>query len=104
MPDCREGRSARVNGPILVLGATGGQGGAVTDALVGRHVRLRAPVRDPLRETARELARRGVELVAGSLRDRTSLAAWPATRPLPPRWRARSARCWDGRSATSTYR
>ncbi|MGW7528459.1 NmrA/HSCARG family protein [Streptomyces sp. NPDC054783] len=64
-----------VDGPILVLGATGGQGGAVADALLGRDARLRALVRDPQRGAARELARRGVEVVAGSLSDRTSLAA-----------------------------
>lgn len=64
-----------VDGPILVLGATGGQGGAVADALLGRGARLRALVRDPLRGAARELARRGVEVVTGSLSDRDSLTA-----------------------------
>ncbi|MEU5208767.1 NmrA/HSCARG family protein [Streptomyces sp. NPDC020742] len=64
-----------VNEPILVLAATGGQGGAVTDALLGRGARLRALVRDPQRRNARELADKGVEVVAGSLSDRGSLAA-----------------------------
>ncbi|MER6976737.1 NmrA/HSCARG family protein [Streptomyces carpinensis] len=64
-----------VDGPILVLGATGGQGGAVTDALLGRRAPLRALVRDPGRKSARDLADKGVEVVAGSLSDRGSLAA-----------------------------
>ncbi len=33
--------------PILVLAATGGQGGAVTDALLSRGARIRALVRAP---------------------------------------------------------
>ncbi|MYX39598.1 NmrA family NAD(P)-binding protein, partial [Streptomyces sp. SID89] len=35
------------DGPILVLAATGGQGRAVTDALLDRGARVRALVRDP---------------------------------------------------------
>ncbi|MFJ4324338.1 NmrA/HSCARG family protein [Streptomyces tricolor] len=61
--------------PVLVLAATGGQGRAVTDALLRRQARIRALVRDPDRQAARELAERGVEVVAGSLSDRDSLAA-----------------------------
>ncbi|GGU92229.1 hypothetical protein GCM10010260_28540 [Streptomyces filipinensis] len=61
--------------PILVLAATGGQGGAVTDALLDRGVRVRALVRDPRRAAARALADQGVDVVAGSLGDRDSLAA-----------------------------
>ncbi|MEU5086378.1 NmrA/HSCARG family protein [Streptomyces sp. NPDC021356] len=64
-----------VDEPILVLAATGGQGGAVTDALLSRGARIRALVRDPGRESARELAGQGVDVVAGSLSDRESLAA-----------------------------
>ncbi|MCE4946580.1 NmrA/HSCARG family protein [Streptomyces albulus] len=64
-----------VQEPILVLAATGGQGGAVTDALLVRGVRIRALVRDPNRGAARQLADRGVEVVAGSLSDPESLAA-----------------------------
>ncbi|OIJ94140.1 NmrA/HSCARG family protein [Streptomyces colonosanans] len=62
-----------VHEPILVLAATGGQGRAVTDALLGRRARVRALVRDPQRKAARELADQGVEVVAGSLSDRRSL-------------------------------
>lgn len=61
--------------PVLVLGATGGQGGAVVDALLARDAAVRAMVRDPASDSARRLQERGVELVAGSLDDRDSLAA-----------------------------
>ncbi|MFG2887452.1 NmrA/HSCARG family protein [Streptomyces sp. NPDC048297] len=61
--------------PILVLAATGGQGSAVTDALLERGAQVRALVRDPARGAARELAAQGVDVVAGSLSDRDSLAA-----------------------------
>ncbi|MFD7135749.1 NmrA/HSCARG family protein [Streptomyces sp. NPDC059894] len=64
-----------VDEPILVLAATGGQGRAVTDALLGRRARVRALVRDPDRKAARELAAQGVDVMAGSLSDRESLAA-----------------------------
>lgn len=62
-------------GPMLVLGATGGQGGAVLAALLARGARVRALVRDPVAGAARRLADRGVEVVAGSLNDEGSLAA-----------------------------
>ena len=61
--------------PILVLAATGGQGSAVTDALLALGAPVRALVRDPRQGPARRLADRGVEVVAGSLDDRASLAA-----------------------------
>ncbi|MFI6122872.1 NmrA/HSCARG family protein [Streptomyces sp. NPDC051064] len=64
-----------IDEPILVLAATGGQGRAVTDALLGRGARVRALVRDPEQKAARQLADRGVDVVAGSLSDRGSLAA-----------------------------
>ncbi|MFJ9590659.1 NmrA/HSCARG family protein [Streptomyces acidicola] len=64
-----------VDETILVLAATGGQGRAVTEALLDRRVRVRALVRDPERPAARELSGQGAELVAGSLSDRRSLAA-----------------------------
>ncbi|MFG3010601.1 NmrA/HSCARG family protein [Streptomyces cinerochromogenes] len=63
-----------VDDPIVVLAATGGQGRAVTDALLARGARVRAVVRDPARPAAQELAEQGVEVVAGSLDDRESLA------------------------------
>jgi uncharacterized protein YbjT (DUF2867 family) len=61
--------------PILVLGATGGQGSAVTGALLDRGAPVRALVRDPASARARRLAAYGVETVAGALDDRGSLAA-----------------------------
>jgi uncharacterized protein YbjT (DUF2867 family) len=51
----------------LVIGATGQQGGAVVDALLGRGVSVRAAVRDPAKPAARALAERGVELAVGDL-------------------------------------
>ena len=61
--------------PILVLGATGGQGGAVAAALLDRGRRLRAMVRRPDAPSARGLADRGVDVVAGSLDDTATLGA-----------------------------
>jgi uncharacterized protein YbjT (DUF2867 family) len=61
--------------PILVLGATGGQGGAVADALLARGARVRAMVRRPAEPKARRLAERGIEVLAGSLGDRSALGA-----------------------------
>jgi uncharacterized protein YbjT (DUF2867 family) len=59
--------------PILVLGATGGQGGAVAEALLAHGVQVRAMVRRPGQPKASRLAERGVEVLAGSLDDRTAL-------------------------------
>ncbi|EAW12223.1 NmrA/HSCARG family protein [Aspergillus clavatus NRRL 1] len=59
---------------VAVVGATGGQGGSVVDALLetGRY-QLRAIVRDPSSENAQQLAARGVEVVRGNLDDKASL-------------------------------
>jgi uncharacterized protein YbjT (DUF2867 family) len=62
-------------GVILVLGATGGQGGAVVDALLAEGAALRTLVRSSDSANAQRLAQLGVELVAGDLTDRASLAA-----------------------------
>lgn len=61
--------------PILVLGATGGQGGAVVRALRERGAAIRALVRRPASPRARALAENGVELVAGDLSDRAAVRA-----------------------------
>jgi uncharacterized protein YbjT (DUF2867 family) len=61
--------------PVLVLGATGGQGGAVADQLLARGARVRALVRRPDAPSVRRLTERGVEAVVGSLEDRTALGA-----------------------------
>jgi uncharacterized protein YbjT (DUF2867 family) len=60
---------------FLVLGATGGQGGAVAAALLGRGAAVRAMVRRPDQPSARRLAERGVDVVGGSLDDRAALGA-----------------------------
>lgn len=61
--------------PALVLGATGGQGGAVAGALLARGARVRALVRRPEEPSVQRLCERGVEAVVGSLDDRISLGA-----------------------------
>jgi uncharacterized protein YbjT (DUF2867 family) len=60
--------------PILVLGATGGQGGAVTAALLARQARVRAMVRRPGEPSVQRLTERGVEVVVGSFDDRAAIA------------------------------
>lgn len=62
---------------VLVIGATGNQGGAVVDALLagGTSWRVRALTRNPGGPPARALAERGVEVVGGDLDDRASTQA-----------------------------
>jgi uncharacterized protein YbjT (DUF2867 family) len=59
--------------PVLVLGATGGQGGAVAVALLDAGIPVRALVRDPESERARKLAAAGAELTAGDFTDSVAL-------------------------------
>lgn len=61
--------------PILVLGATGGQGGAVVRALRERGATIRALVRRPAAPRALALADDGVELVEGDLSERAAVRA-----------------------------
>ncbi|PWW67125.1 NmrA family NAD(P)-binding protein [Actinokineospora spheciospongiae] len=61
--------------PVLVLGATGGQGGAVLRALRDAGRPVRALVRDPAAPAAARLAAAGVELAVGGFTDRAALAA-----------------------------
>jgi uncharacterized protein YbjT (DUF2867 family) len=58
---------------VLVLGATGVQGGATARALLREGWRVRALVRDPSSAKARALEAQGVELVRGDMGDRSSL-------------------------------
>lgn len=58
---------------IVVLGATGQQGGSVASALLDDGWRVRAVARDPSSAPARQLAATGVETIAGDLADPTSL-------------------------------
>lgn len=60
---------------IVVTGATGQQGGAVTRHLLRQGWRVRALVRDPGKEAAQNLAAKGAELFRGDLDDTTSLHA-----------------------------
>ncbi|HEV6954497.1 MAG TPA: NmrA/HSCARG family protein [Promicromonospora sp.] len=60
---------------VLVIGATGKQGGATARSLLARGVAVRALVRDPTSDAAQDLHRRGAELVTGDLDDRASLVA-----------------------------
>lgn len=53
------------NSPILVFGATGQQGGSVTNALLRAGRSVRALVRDPGSEKATVLAQSGVEVIQG---------------------------------------
>lgn len=59
--------------PVLVLGATGQQGGSVARALLEDGWRVKALVRDPRGQKARALGAAGVETVAGDLGDVASL-------------------------------
>ncbi|MFF9767840.1 NmrA/HSCARG family protein [Streptomyces sp. NPDC014636] len=61
--------------PTLVLGAAGGQGGAVVRALLSRGAAVRGLVRDPRSAAAQRLAGQNVEVVGGDLEDRASLAS-----------------------------
>ncbi|MBF9134391.1 NmrA/HSCARG family protein [Plantactinospora sp. S1510] len=59
---------------ILVIGATGNQGGAVVDALLRTGAwTVRALTRDPAGRAARALAKRGVTIAAGDMDDAGSL-------------------------------
>ncbi|MFD6329341.1 NmrA/HSCARG family protein [Streptomyces niveus] len=59
--------------PVLVVGATGLQGGATARALLTSGVPVRALVRDPATDRAKAVEALGAELVTGDLDDRDSL-------------------------------
>jgi NAD(P)-dependent dehydrogenase (short-subunit alcohol dehydrogenase family) len=52
---------------VLVMGATGRQGGAVVRHMLPKGWRLRALTRNPQSHAAQSLARQGVELVQGDM-------------------------------------
>ncbi|MCP2342194.1 NmrA/HSCARG family protein [Actinomadura rupiterrae] len=60
--------------PVLVVGATGRQGGATARALLAAGTPVRALVRDPASVRARAVEALGAELVTGDLDDRTSVS------------------------------
>ncbi|AYF75260.1 NmrA/HSCARG family protein [Nocardia yunnanensis] len=62
-------------GPVLVIGATGRQGGATARALLDKGWPVRAFVRDPDAPAAQRLRAAGAELVTGDLDDEGSLRA-----------------------------
>jgi uncharacterized protein YbjT (DUF2867 family) len=64
-----------LDAPVLVLGATGGQGGAVAAALRRAGRPVRALVRDPRSASARKLGETGAQLVAGDFTDAGALTA-----------------------------
>src|SRR5215510_9475674 len=61
------------HGPVLVIGATGRQGGATARALGRRGVKVRALVRNPEDARSRALTANGVELAVGDLDDVSSM-------------------------------
>ena len=63
----------RGQGPILVAGATGQQGGAVSRHLLARGFAVRGITRDPDAAKAQPLRDAGVELVRADLTDRVSV-------------------------------
>lgn len=62
-------------GPVLVIGATGQQGGGAARALLKRGWPVRALVRDPAKPAARQLRDAGASLATGDLDDRASVQA-----------------------------
>ncbi|MBZ9726298.1 NmrA family NAD(P)-binding protein [Mesorhizobium sp. CO1-1-11] len=60
--------------PVLITGATGGQGGSVAAHAFKRGLRVRALVRDLNSEAARSLADTGIELAVGDFNDASALA------------------------------
>ena len=58
---------------VVVTGATGGQGGAVCEALLAAGQRVRGYVRSPDAPAARQLRAAGAELAAGTFDDGDAL-------------------------------
>ncbi|GAC1571897.1 MAG: NmrA/HSCARG family protein [Sphingomicrobium sp.] len=63
-----------MSGLVLVTGATGTQGGAVTRTLLARGVPVRALVRNPASSAAQQLHASGATLTTGDFDDLSSLA------------------------------
>ena len=58
---------------IVVCGATGSQGGAVTRSLLDRGFRVRGPTRNPQKPEAQGVAEQGAEVVQGDMEDRSDM-------------------------------
>ncbi|HSD39512.1 MAG TPA: NmrA family NAD(P)-binding protein [Rhodocyclaceae bacterium] len=67
--------SPSITSPILVMGATGKQGGSVARALLKAGRPVRAFVRDPASPAAQALAAQGADVVKGEFTDIASLDA-----------------------------
>ena len=65
----------RADEPVLVTGATGLHGGAVTRALLAANRRVRAFTRDPAGPRGRWLSELGAEVITGDLLDTESLTS-----------------------------
>jgi hypothetical protein len=68
--------------PVLITGATGGQGGSVAAHALKKGMRVRALVRDQNSQAACALADSGIELAPGDFSDASTLAAGSC----PNRW------------------
>ncbi|MBW7456593.1 NmrA/HSCARG family protein [Paenibacillus sepulcri] len=79
------------NRTILVLGATGQQGGAAAAHLLAEGWQVRAFTRNPSSKTAQAIAQAGAQLVSGDMGDRASLDAavqgvYGVFSVQPPEW------------------
>lgn len=80
-----------INRTVLVLGATGQQGGAVTAHLLEDGWQVRAFTRDTSSKAAKSLKQAGARIISGDMRDRTSLDAamqgvYGVFSVQPPEW------------------
>lgn len=71
----RMGEHGKMERPVLVLGATGGQGGAVAAALLESGRPVRALVRNPRSAAAGKLAAAGAQFAVGEFTDRDELVS-----------------------------
>lgn len=59
---------------VLVAGATGKQGGSVVRALIKKGYKIKALTRNPSSESAKRLHNSGIEIAAGDMVQKNSLA------------------------------
>lgn len=72
-PDSHRTILMNKSGPIVVIGATGNQGGQVAHQLLAAGWTVRAVTRHPAGEKARQLSQHGAEVVKGDLADPRTL-------------------------------
>ncbi|TDF92359.1 NmrA/HSCARG family protein [Paenibacillus piri] len=85
-----------VSGTVLVLGATGQQGGSVTTHLLANGWPVRALTRNPASKAAQALAQAGAQLVQGDMGERAALDAamqgvYGVFSVQPPEWQPSDA-------------